>query len=256
MPGKTTRIAACITLLLYSVGANEAHTLNVFPTGESFGAAQTQVPQAAAAAPALSTQSATTVAPAMANTPHALALAPAEGPRRGRAANAAGKKSNGSNRTRAGRAPAARKLKAAGLAGVETRRQDLTTGYYNHAGRQLVITSGYRTPSGQARAMYNNLRRYGVAYVLRVYRQKAAVREIVAAYKPRRARPRRAIAAMTRVIEAQTQRGLFVSRHLLGRAFDVRSRGRHGARLSLLREVTQEMGGRVLVEKSHYHVEL
>lgn len=248
MPGKITRIVASLALLLYSVGASEAHTLNVFPTGENIGAAQPQTPQAAAASPAYGAQPIPTATPL--NSPVALAKSPRRGEKK------AGAKSSGSKRARAVRASAARKPGAASFAGVEKRRQRLTTEYYNHAGRRLVITSGYRTPAGQAQAIYKNIKKYGVASVLKVYRNKAAIREIVAAYKPRRLRPRWAIAAMTRVIEAQTQRGVFVSRHLLGRAFDVRSRGCNGARLSVLREVAQGMGGRVLVEQNHYHVEM
>jgi len=122
------------------------------------------------------------------------------------------------------------------------------------AGRDLYITNGYRTARKQAIAIGSNLRRYGPRYVISLYRSKSAIKEIVQAYKSnRRSRP---IGAMTRVIENQVSRGIFISNHMRWRAVDVRSRGWHRARLSVLRQVAQSMGARVLVEANHYHVDL
>jgi hypothetical protein len=142
------------------------------------------------------------------------------------------------------------------LAASEKRSLILNSRYHLRTGRDLMFTSGYRTPYRQARAIHRNLRAYGSSYVLSIYRRGAAIREIVAAYTRNRRRPEKAVTMMTRVIEAQVRRGIYVSGHMRGLAFDVRSKGRHGANLSALRAVAQSMGARVLVEKNHYHVEL
>lgn len=124
--------------------------------------------------------------------------------------------------------------------------------YFKSSGHSLHITSADRSPRQQARAMYGNIVSYGVVYVLGVYRRRAAAQEIVAAYRLNRRNRIKAIDAMSRVIENQVDRNVYVSRHLLGRAFDVRL---SSARPEILRRVVQSMGGQVGVEKNHYHVQ-
>lgn len=128
--------------------------------------------------------------------------------------------------------------------------------YARRTRRPLVITSFRRTAAGQARAIRKNAKVYGVPYVLRVYRGSPAIREILRAYRANRRSARKAEQTMTRVIESQVARGVYVSDHMLGRAVDIRSRGRYGARLSVLRTVARDIGGKVLVEKDHYHFKL
>jgi hypothetical protein len=122
--------------------------------------------------------------------------------------------------------------------------------------KRLKITCISRTPAGQARAIRKNLTLYGSSYVIATYRRKSAIRAVVAAYNANRRSAKKAVREMTRVIQAQVNRGVFISNHLRGLAVDVRSRGRYGARLSVLRRVAQSMGARVSVERDHYHVDL
>ena len=122
--------------------------------------------------------------------------------------------------------------------------------------RNLVVTSFRRTPAQQARAIRNNIRRRGFAYVLKLYRYSPAIREIAQAYRMNRRNPQQAQKQMTAVIEQQMARGVFVSRHLNGLAADIRSHGRDGARLSVLRDVANEVGAKVSVEPDHFHVRL
>lgn len=124
--------------------------------------------------------------------------------------------------------------------------------YFERSGTPLHITSGYRTAETQARAMYHNLITYGRAHMIRTYRGNAAVREVVYAYQSNRRNPVSAVEAMTKVIQEQVGRGIYISEHLLRNAFDIRL---SGANLSVLRSVVRNMGGRLLVEPDHYHVE-
>lgn len=128
--------------------------------------------------------------------------------------------------------------------------------YENLTGKQIVIRSGKRDALQQATAMFKNARAFGLRSVITTYRNKRAVREIMAPYQANRRRPRKAQREMARVIESQMARGIYISNHLRGRAVDVRSRGRGAARLSILRQVARSLGGYVLVERSHYHVTL
>lgn len=128
--------------------------------------------------------------------------------------------------------------------------------YVNRTKRPLMATSRKRTPSDQARVTRQNIRRHGVRYVLNLYRNGPAIREIVRAWRPNRKNRRKAQDAMTKVIEAQVARGVFISDHLRGLAVDVRTRGRDGARMSVLREVARQVGATVHREVDHAHVKL
>lgn len=128
--------------------------------------------------------------------------------------------------------------------------------YARRTYRQLVVTSFGRDANGQARAIGQNLRIFGVRYVIRQYNGSAAIREILRAYRANRRSPRRAQAQMAAVIQEQMSRGVYVSKHLRGLAADIRSHGRGAARLSVLREVAHEVGAKVSVEGNHYHVNL
>lgn len=125
--------------------------------------------------------------------------------------------------------------------------------YRQETGERLIVTSGYRPPFRQARAMYENAIDFGEATVRATYTATDLVDEILAAFRPQRNNPTAAIAAMQAVIEAQIRRGRFISNHLLSNAVDVRKRT---TRLSVLRAAAASVGGRVVVEGNHYHIEL
>jgi hypothetical protein len=124
--------------------------------------------------------------------------------------------------------------------------------YFNTSGGRLHITDALRSPEEQAGAMYNNLRTYGVPHVLGTYGWGKAASDIVEAYRPLSGDQRRATREMARVIRAQVKAGVYVSDHLRGRAFDIRL---SSARVSVLAAVVQKMGGQLVREPDHYHVE-
>lgn len=128
--------------------------------------------------------------------------------------------------------------------------------YVNRTKRPLMATSRRRTPSDQARVTRVNIRRYGVRYVLNLYRNGPAIREIVRAWQLNHKNPQKAQDAMTNVIQAQVDRGVFISDHLRGVAIDVRTRGRNGARMNVLRDVARQVGATVHKEVDHAHVKL
>lgn len=96
--------------------------------------------------------------------------------------------------------------------------------YYLWTGNKLVMHSGTRTPHGQAKAMYDNLRKG--EDLRRVYGREVqpALSEILHAYEEaRKSGKEDPVEAMTRVIEEQVRRTppVYISMHLIGEAVDV-----------------------------------
>lgn len=133
--------------------------------------------------------------------------------------------------------------------------------FFKLARQPLVITSGPRTPEGQALAMYHKL--VQGASLRRLYRKTEAAEEIRAAYlEGRRARKQHdaIIADMAQVIRQQMERGLYVSPHLKAGAVDIRSRNlRQAAKAALRRAVSSFRGMRLIREEKippHFHLEV
>jgi len=131
--------------------------------------------------------------------------------------------------------------------------------YHKKGRRPLHVTSGVRPPPRQAAAMYGKLRAGGS---LGIYAQQELIKPIRDAYRlgrKKRWSKARTIAAMTEVIEGQVSRGHLLSRHLSGRAFDLRSvgLGRRDKR-ALIAAIRGVDGLRVNEESRppHFHLEV
>jgi uncharacterized protein YcbK (DUF882 family) len=135
---------------------------------------------------------------------------------------------------------------------LRPRLETLAARYFERTGQTLHVTSGYRPPSRQASAMFDLIERRGENYVRNLYANKGAVDEVLGAYRSNRGNRAAAVAEMTRVIEGQVGRGTYISSHLRSRALDFST----GANFNVLREIVGEMGGRIINESDHYHVEL
>lgn len=131
--------------------------------------------------------------------------------------------------------------------------------YFAKTNRTLEITSGYRSPSRQAAALYNKL---AVGGSLAIYKNQSLVEPLRKAYRQgrkKRWRKERIIAAMAEVLAEQVERGIYLSRHMRGRAFDLRSSGLTTRQRSALRAAIAEVGGMRLIYESkppHFHVEI
>lgn len=173
---------------------------------------------------------------------------------------AGGKKKPGAHHKRHRRLARSRSRRKSGRLSVPAlavqRLRIVEITYRDRTHHKLVITSFVRNPNQQARAIRHNINVYGVRYVLKVYRGSAAIRQIVRAYKANRGNQVKAQREMTRVIEAQVAKGIYVSDHLRGRAVDIRTRGRNGARLTVLQGIAREIGGKVFRERDHIHFKL
>lgn len=90
--------------------------------------------------------------------------------------------------------------------------------YFAATGKKLHITSGTRTPAEQASAMYEKLAEGGN---FDDYENQVAAGEIAAEYDATQPKAS-VVAAMTAVIDTQIANGVYISKHLLAGAVDVR----------------------------------
>lgn len=108
---------------------------------------------------------------------------------------------------------------------VETKVAEIANGAFNLDGHPLVVTSGTRTPEAQAEAMLTK-----VALgenILRLYRDKTSVSSALHAYRQARHEGlpfAGGVSAMAGVIQAQMDKGVFISNHLHAGAVDIRIR--------------------------------
>ncbi|MCK5798836.1 MAG: hypothetical protein KAI47_16705 [Deltaproteobacteria bacterium] len=119
-------------------------------------------------------------------------------------------------------------------------------------GRRLIVTSGIRDPYRQARAMFVKL--ILGARLLRLYRRKKAVREILSAYRAGRRGHQSSsevIYRMREVIEGQICRGVYISEHLKAGAVDLRSLGLRRRHKRALRRAVRSFGGRLRLKEEH-----
>ncbi len=131
--------------------------------------------------------------------------------------------------------------------------------YFAKTKRPLEITSGYRSPRRQADAMYTKL---AVGGSLALYKNQALTVPLAKAYREgrkKRWKRDRIVAAMADVLEAQVARGQYLSRHMRGLAFDIRSTGMTARQRQHLIAAIREVGQmRVILERRppHFHVEI
>ncbi|MEO6587880.1 MAG: peptidoglycan-binding protein [Pyrinomonadaceae bacterium] len=135
---------------------------------------------------------------------------------------------------------------------LRQRLEQLADTYFQRTGQTLRVTSGYRPPARQAAAMYDLIVGRGESHVRNLYANKDAVDQILNAYRNNNGSRSGAVSAMTRTIENQIGRGIYISSHLRSRALDLST----ATNSSVLRQIVGEMGGTVLNEGDHYHVEL
>lgn len=135
---------------------------------------------------------------------------------------------------------------------LRPRLQQLADAYFQRTGNSLRVTSGYRPPARQAAAMYDLIQRHGESHVQNLYANQTAVGQILNAYRSNRGSRSEAVSAMTRAIQNQVDNGTYISSHLRSRAMDLST----STNLSVLRQIVGQMGGSVLNEGDHYHVQL
>mgnify|MGYP003678445860 CR=1 FL=1 len=112
----------------------------------------------------------------------------------------------------------------------------------------VTVTSGTRSHSQQAKAMWNKVDRYGPSS-LDIYPR--SIREAVLSGGS-------SVEGFTATIEALASKGISVSRHHAGRALDLRIRDLSQAQRVALQAAADRAvpsGGKTLMEQDHLHVQ-
>lgn len=140
---------------------------------------------------------------------------------------------------------------------LKTKIQDIADTFFSQRKKRLVITSGTRTASEQAHAMYNKMKAGENPTTL--YKDKSAAKEIKKAFDENAKEPSKtAIDEMTKVIASQMEKGVYISRHLRGDGFDVRSKDMSAKDKSAFSDIVAKNKDLTLIKEGtppHFHVQ-
>lgn len=141
---------------------------------------------------------------------------------------------------------------------AEKKVNEVADAFFNLTNKKIVITDGTRTPQQQAVQVFNKI----LAHDLGIYINHKAANEIKAAFDLARSQGKSktdVLKAMSAVIEKQVANKVFLSRHLTGRAFDVRNKDMTPKQQNIFKQVIQTIGGMTLLPEGkppHFHVQL
>lgn len=140
---------------------------------------------------------------------------------------------------------------------ARTYLERIATLYYRETGVDFIVTSGTRTPAAQADAMYRKLRRG--ENLRSLYSNHRALDEILNVYDYDRrsgASERATIEAMSRVIQTQVSKHVYISRHLDGKGVDVRTRTMSSSQKEVFQKACRQVLGQgPIKEADHYHLQ-
>lgn len=143
-------------------------------------------------------------------------------------------------------------------AAVEKKVAEIADDYYADRKKDIVVTSGTRTASSQAGAMYTKLE--AGDDIVKLYVNKTAVKEIKKAYDDgKAAKKARAdiVDDMTKVIEKQIKAGTYISKHLRVGAVDVRSKDMSADEKKAFRKAAKGKATKIILETKppHWHLQ-
>jgi hypothetical protein len=136
---------------------------------------------------------------------------------------------------------------------------EVADAYHAATGKKLTITDGVRGVAEQASAIYKKIVADGATAVKTLYANKTLIQEIIDAYNSAKTKADR-ISAMTTTIQNQVDQGQYISKHLIGDAVDIQSRGLTAKQKTALRNAAENAGGKLVNETGsaagpHYHLQ-
>jgi|ERR1700686_770324 len=141
---------------------------------------------------------------------------------------------------------------------VDKKINEIADAFFNLTKKKIVITDGTRTAAQQAVQVYKKI----LAHDLTIYTNHKAANEIKAAFDLAQSQGKtetEIIQAMTKVIENQMKGKVFISRHLTGKAFDVRNTDMNAKQQNSFKQVVQMVGGATVLPEGkppHFHIQL
>lgn len=122
----------------------------------------------------------------------------------------------------------------------------------DRSGVRFTVTSGVRTAAEQARAMQAKRDRQLAGStaesddLLALYADDEAIQILLA----------NPYSAWATLIQAWADRGRYLSRHLTGRAVDIRIKDLSTEQRAALERATMDLSGRALMESDHLHIDI
>ena len=142
---------------------------------------------------------------------------------------------------------------------IEAKVRRIADRYYAKAKRKITVTSGTRSAKAQARAMYVKIAAGGSMSIYR-RRTRARAEEVKKAYlegKKAQENKSQIVKRMTKVIEDQVKKGIYLSRHLRAGAIDVRSRDMSSEEREYFRQAIKGVAKSFILERKppHWHLQ-
>jgi len=140
---------------------------------------------------------------------------------------------------------------------VKAKVKKIADAYHAATKKTIVITSGTRTAASQANAMYGKL--VG-GDLLTVYRDQVSAKEIKKAYDDgKKAKKAKAtiVKDMTTIIEAQINKGKYISKHLKAGAVDIRSKLMTPTERAEFKKAAKNVATKTILETTppHWHLQ-
>ncbi len=140
---------------------------------------------------------------------------------------------------------------------VKANVKKIADAYHTATKKTITVTSGTRSVSSQAEAMYGKL--VG-GDQLTVYRDQVSAKEIKKAYddakKAKKAKTA-IVKDMTTAIEAQIKKGKYISKHLKAGAVDIRSKDMTPTEKEEFKKAAKAVAKTVILETTppHWHLQ-
>jgi hypothetical protein len=140
---------------------------------------------------------------------------------------------------------------------VKAKVKKIADAYHASTKKTITVTSGTRSASSQADAMYGKL---AGGDKLSVYADQISAKEIKKAYDDGKAAKKAKTAIvkdMTQIIEAQIKKGKFISKHLKSGAVDVRSKDMSVKEKEEFKKAAKSVATSVILETTppHWHLQ-
>jgi len=140
---------------------------------------------------------------------------------------------------------------------IEAKVKKIADAYYKLANKDIVVTSGTRSSSSQASAMYGKT---SGGDKLSVYKDQTSAKEILNAYDAgvKAGKSKKEITADIKdEIDDQIKNGKYISKHLQKGAVDVRSRDMTAADKTNFKKAAAGIASTVILETTppHFHLQ-
>ena len=141
---------------------------------------------------------------------------------------------------------------------LEKKAGEIADAFFSLTKKDIVLTDGVRTALDQATQVYAKI----LAHDLTIYTNQKAAQEIKAAYDKAVSSGKakaEVLRMMAEVISTQMKNRVYISKHLTGKAFDVRNMDMTASQKKVFKQVVQNVGGVTMIQEGkppHFHIQL